>query len=128
MKKLMQTKRSAKGFTLIEVIITIVVAAILGTIFVTFMGTAVTRSSDQVNQARNLAAAKAEIEKVSSYYATYLAILTVTAADWATFKTNCSASATCTVITGCSVCISGYETVSATITVGDQTLVTYFMQ
>ena len=126
MKKLLQTKRSARGFTLIEVIVTIVVAAILGTMFITFMGTAVTRSSDQVNQAKNLATAKAAMEKNSSYYATYLA--TLPAADWAAFITNCGTNATCTPINGCPVCISDGGTIEATITVGDQKLVTYYWQ
>lgn len=125
MKNLPLYKRSEKGFTLIEVIITLTIAAILASFLVTFMGTAVTRSSDPLNQAKNLATAEAALERVSSNYATYLATGTP---NWVTFKTNCSSYATCTVISGCTICISGNETIEATITTGDQKLVTYFVQ
>jgi prepilin-type N-terminal cleavage/methylation domain-containing protein len=125
MKNLLQTKRSEKGFTLLEVIITLVIAAILASFLVAFMGTAVTRSSDPVNQAKNLATATVAMERISSNYAAYLATGTP---NWVTFKTNCSSYATCTPISGCSICISGYETIEATITAGDQKLVTYLMQ
>jgi len=119
-------KKYEKGFTLIEVIVTLTIAAILGTFLIVFMGTSMLRSSDSINQAKNLATAKGAMEKISSNYADYLALGTPT---WATFKTNCATNATCaSLAAGCSVCIMGYETISATITVGDQTLVTYFMQ
>lgn len=43
--------KSEKGFTLLEVIITIVIAAIFGSILFAFMGTAITKSSDTIFQA-----------------------------------------------------------------------------
>jgi len=113
----------ARGFTLLEVIITIALAAILGTFMILFIGTSVLRSSDSVNQAINLATAKGAMEKISSSYAGYLAT-----GDWTTFKSNCSTNASCSVLEGCSICFAGKETIAATITVGDQTFVTYFMQ
>ena len=44
---------SNKGFTLIEVIISIVVAGILGTILVVFMGTSIVQSGTPVNMVRD---------------------------------------------------------------------------
>jgi prepilin-type N-terminal cleavage/methylation domain-containing protein len=44
---------SNKGFTLIEVIVTIVVAGILGTILVVFMGTNIVQSGTPVNMVRD---------------------------------------------------------------------------
>ena len=48
------SKHGKKGFTLIEVIVTLVIAAILGTFLVAFMGTAVTRSGEPVVRSKQL--------------------------------------------------------------------------
>lgn len=47
------TTRRARGFSLIEIIITLVVLAIAGTMLATFMGPGVTRSSDPIFALQN---------------------------------------------------------------------------
>jgi type II secretory pathway pseudopilin PulG len=66
-----RTKRRlgfSKGFTLIEVIATIVTAAILGVIFIQFMGTAMSRSVDPVDWVQGEAAAEAALERITADY------------------------------------------------------------
>ena len=126
MNKMIKEKISASGFTLIEVIVAITVAAILASFLVTFMGTGIIKSSDPVYQAKNLAEAEAALENISANYNAYL---TKGTPDWSTFKsTYCSTYATCSTLTGCSVCLTGYETIEASITAGNQKLVAYFIQ
>lgn len=126
MRTLIKKRNLVRGFTLIEVIVTITIAAILASFLVTFMGTGIIKSSDPVYQAKNLAEAEIALEKISANYTAYLSKGTP---DWSTFKsTYCSPYATCSTITGCSVCITGYETIEASITVGGQKLVAYFIQ
>jgi len=48
MKEKAATHHGEGGFTLVEIIITIIVAALLGTILVQFMGTSMIRSSESV--------------------------------------------------------------------------------
>ena len=126
MRTLIKKRNLVRGFTLIEVIVTITIAAILASFLVTFMGTGIIKSSDPVYQAKNLAEAEIALEKISANYTAYL---TKGTPNWSTFKsTYCSPYATCSTITGCSVCITGYETIEASITVGNQKLVAYFIQ
>ena len=91
------------------------------------MGTGIIKSSDPVYQAKNLAEAEAAMENISANYNAYL---TKGTPNWSDFKgTNyCRKYATCSTITECSVCLTGYETIEASITVGNQRLVAYFIQ
>lgn len=59
---------SSAGFTLVEVIATIVVTAILGVIFVNFMGVAVSRSANPVDNVQGEAAAEAALERIIGDY------------------------------------------------------------
>ncbi len=59
---------SHKGFTLIEIIATIMMAGILGAIFIQFMGTALMRSGDAVNIVRDEASIEGLMEKIISDY------------------------------------------------------------
>lgn len=59
---------SHKGFTLVEIIATIVVAGILSAIFIQFMGTALMRSGDAVNKVRDEASIQALMEEIISDY------------------------------------------------------------
>ena len=61
-------KRHSKGFTLVEVIVTIVAAGILGAIFVNFMGTAMNSSWNSVEIARDESGAELLMEQITSEY------------------------------------------------------------
>ena len=59
---------SHKGFTLIEIIATIMMAGILSAIFIQFMGTALMRSGDSVNVVRDEASIEGLMEEIISDY------------------------------------------------------------
>lgn len=59
---------STRGFTLVEVIVTIIAAGILGAIFINFMGTALTSSWNAVEITRDEAGAEALMEQIISEY------------------------------------------------------------
>ena len=126
-KKLMQNRRTEKGFTLVEVIVTITVFAILASVFVTFMGKAITQSSDPVTQARNLGAASGSMETITAAYALYLSHKpTPTTDDWTAFKTACGTN--CSTVASGGLYSANFETVQKTITTGNQKIVSYFMK
>lgn len=130
MKKCRRNRKTEKGFTLLEVIITITIGAILASFLVAFMGTAITKSSDPLKQIRDLGASGGGIETASADYASYL---TSGLPNWTTFKTNrggCAAACTsaCCTITAGGIYSSGFETIQVTVTNGDQRLVSYFTQ
>jgi prepilin-type N-terminal cleavage/methylation domain-containing protein len=60
--------RFSDGFTLIEVIVTILMAAIMGAFFIQFMGTAMSRSSRSIENVRGEAAAEAIMEQIVADY------------------------------------------------------------
>lgn len=60
--------KGSKGFTLVEVIVTIIAAGILGAIFVNFMGTALSSSWNAVETTRDEANAEALLEKIVAEY------------------------------------------------------------
>ena len=55
---------SNKGFTLIEVIVTIIAAGIMGAIFINFMGTAMSRSTRSIELVRGEARVEAVAESI----------------------------------------------------------------
>jgi prepilin-type N-terminal cleavage/methylation domain-containing protein len=57
-----------KGFTLVEVIVTIIATAILGVIFINFMGTAMSKSTRAVELVRDEARAEALLECIVADY------------------------------------------------------------
>lgn len=57
-----------EGFTLIEIIATIMMAGILSAIFIQFMGTALMRSGDSVNIVRDEASIEGLMEEIISDY------------------------------------------------------------
>ena len=61
-------KSDQEGFTLIEVIVTIIAAAIVGVIFINFMGTAMSKSVRSVEMVRDEATAEAALERIISDY------------------------------------------------------------
>ena len=62
-----------KGFTLLEVIITLVVAAILGTILIQFMGTSLKRSTEPVVMVQEGFSLSEVLEKMTAHYKYLLA-------------------------------------------------------
>jgi prepilin-type N-terminal cleavage/methylation domain-containing protein len=58
----------SKGFTLVEIIATIIAAGILGVVFVNFMGTALTSSYNAVEIARDEAGAEGTMEAIIADY------------------------------------------------------------
>ena len=118
----MPVKRRQKGFTLLEIIVVIVVGAILASLLVTFMGTAVTRSAVPVNQTRDLGLSVGGIEILTASYAAYMKG-TIT---WSHFKTECGSYST--VAGGQDLFNSDFETIRVSSTNGDQTLTSYFTE
>lgn len=60
--------KASCGFTLIEVIATVIVAGLMGAIFIQFMGTAMSRSTRSVEIVRGEAAAEAVVERIVADY------------------------------------------------------------
>ena len=61
-------KSDQRGFTLIEVIVTIIAAAIVGVIFINFMGTAMSKSVRSVEMVQGEASAEALLERIIADY------------------------------------------------------------
>jgi prepilin-type N-terminal cleavage/methylation domain-containing protein len=68
MKALNLLKSGSKGFTLVEIIVTLVAAGILGAIFIQFMGTALSASWNAVEIVRDEAGSEGVIERIISDY------------------------------------------------------------
>jgi prepilin-type N-terminal cleavage/methylation domain-containing protein len=87
------SKQREKGFTLLEIIITLVIAAILGTFLVTFMGTAVTKSGEPVARAKQLYELQQVMENIKATYMT-MADATDALTRLQTFATGASGGTT----------------------------------
>jgi prepilin-type N-terminal cleavage/methylation domain-containing protein len=68
MISLQKIKSRSKGFTLVEIIVTIVAVGILGAIFINFMGTALTSSWNAVEITRDEANAEGLLEQIVGEY------------------------------------------------------------
>ncbi len=68
MKYIKTIKTHSKGFTLVEIIVTIIAAGILGAIFINFMGTALTSSWNAVEITRDEAGSEALMEQIVGDY------------------------------------------------------------
>ena len=77
--------KDQRGFTLLEVIVTIIVAAVMGVILVQFMGTAMLRSGEPVVRVQDVSTLRHVLDNMTSDYK-YLA---ATQANFlSTFKTR----------------------------------------
>jgi prepilin-type N-terminal cleavage/methylation domain-containing protein len=83
------------GFTLIEVIVTILMAAIMGAFFIQFMGTAMSKSSRSIENVRDEAAAESIMEQIVADYVAEinkndptLALGTIRSRSYGTARTN----------------------------------------
>ena len=72
MKYLRSMKIGSKGFTLVEIIVTIVAAGILGVIFVHLMGTALTASWNSVEIVRDESNGEGVMERIIADYVAYI--------------------------------------------------------
>ena len=61
-----------KGFTLLEVIITLVIAAIFGSMLIQFTGTSMSRSSDTVERVRNGSSVVQTMEQITKDYRNWI--------------------------------------------------------
>ncbi|SDB34253.1 prepilin-type N-terminal cleavage/methylation domain-containing protein [Desulfonatronum thiosulfatophilum] len=71
-----------KGFTLIEVIITIVITALMGVVVFTYMGNVLTRSHLPLTEVRNLSETVGVAERIVNSYENYVK----DEIDWNDFK------------------------------------------
>ncbi len=67
----LRQKDAASGFTLIEVIITIVIVAVVGAMLVTYFGTSITQSSLPIFRLNAAAKLNDVLEKISAQYGRY---------------------------------------------------------
>lgn len=127
MKKSIELKRSERGFTLLEVIVIIVIASILGSLLFTFMGTAITKSAIPVKQTRDLGELIGNIETITAAYASYL----TGGKTWdgtGGFKELAGNTPTVVVIDTDVIGTETFDIIRVTATKGDQKLVSYFTQ
>ena len=146
MKKLLRNIKKEQGFTLLEVIVTITVAAVMFSVVIAFMGTAITKSADPVKQARDLGNVSGTAETIYSSYACYLKKMgyiecstecqvcpagcaNCSGCEWSTFKTAvaCLGGTVSVVGDGSGLYNPKFETIQVTTTNGGQKLVSYFM-
>ena len=147
MKKLLRNIKKEQGFTLLEVIVTITVAAVMFSVVIAFMGTAITKSADPVKQARDLGNVSGVAETIYSSYACYLkknyhacenpnvcqvcpaGCANCSGCEWSTFKTAvaCLGGTVSVVGDGNGLYNPNFETIQVTTTNGGQKLVSYFM-
>jgi len=149
MKKLTLSIHQEKGFTLLEVIVTITVAAVLFSVVIAFMGTAITKSADPVNQARDLGNASGKTETIYASYSCYLmatypgttcpsgcqvcpaGCANCTGCSWSAFKTAvaCKGGTVSTVTNYSNGIYNGnFETIKVISTNGSQKIISYFME
>lgn len=129
MKKLIQKTFSEKGFTLIEIIVTITIAAILGSILISFMGNSIINSAAPVTETRNLGNSIGEMERYTAAYRDYLS----GGRDWNQFRTvlGCSGTSclpTCCPVTNGNLYSANFQTLKTTVTSNNQTVVAYFTE
>ena len=60
--------KDQRGFTLLEVIVTIIVAAVMGVILVQFMGTAMLRSGEAVVRVQDVSTLRQVLDNMTSDY------------------------------------------------------------
>jgi len=119
----------SKGFTLIEVIITIVIMAIAAAVSVAYFGKSFTGSAMQAGLVKKQYALIQSMEEITSDYRRRVDA-GMDAAGWTEFQTFCTATARCTCTP--STTIGSYTTAAQHLQVtcvdGDQNLFAIFTQ
>ena len=118
-----RTGARQRGFTLIEIIVIIVIAGLLGALLVNLLGTQLLRSASPVTTARDAASAEAAMENVVAYYTGRVNTnLTTALADvQAQYAGNSSVSIT-------SSTFNSVPALTVTVTVGQSSLTTLLTQ
>ena len=123
----MKARFDQKAFTLIEVIITIIVAAVMGVVIYTYMGTILTRSAEPVMMVKDLAEAVEVVEEITMMYEDYLG----GDYSWAEFKTAVNGvidSGTDQVNDVSGDLATSYEVIQVVITRNDHSVSTLFAE
>lgn len=124
MKKLIQKTFSEKGFTLIEIIVTITIAAILGSILISFMGNSIINSAAPVTETRNLGNSIGEMERYTAAYRDYLS----GGRTWDVFKADVGCSGSSCLVTNGDLHSANFQTLKTTVTSNNQKLIVYFTE
>jgi prepilin-type N-terminal cleavage/methylation domain-containing protein len=117
----------SKGFTLIEVIITIVIMAIAAATFVAYFGTSFTGSAMQAGQVQKQYALIQNMEEITSDYRSRVDT-GMDAAQWTAFQNSCSARCTCTPSTTIGTYTTATQHLQVTCADGDQNVFAIFTQ
>jgi prepilin-type N-terminal cleavage/methylation domain-containing protein len=119
--------RFSKGFTLIEVIITIVIMAIAAAALLAIFGKAFTGSAVPAGLVQNQYNLIQQMETITGNYRKELDAGTLTA-NWATFKSSCTGNCICTPSSTIGTYTTQMEHLQVTCSNGDQTLFAIFTQ
>lgn len=114
----------ARGFTLVEVIVIIVVAGFLGAVVVNLMGTQLLRSGTPLMSAKSAAQAEATMETITAYYSQCVNTSTSGALD--TVAARYPSNATLTMTRNAS--FNGVDALTVTVTEGGVSLTTILTQ
>jgi len=117
----------SKGFTLIEVIITIVVMAIAAVALLKIFGTAFTGSAVPAIEVQSQYILIQQMEAITSQYRNELDAGTLTA-NWNTFKASCTGKCTCNPTSTIGTYTTQMEHLQVTCTDGKQTVFAIFTQ
>ena len=117
-----------QGFTLIEVVVTIIIAALAGIVIFAYLGNVLTRSHESIGQVRDLAEAVKDMEEIAARYSDYLdPSVDVPGFNCAWLLGNLPVESTdCTDVTG--ILGTDFATFRITITKNDQTVVALFTE
>lgn len=135
----MKTKQNRQGgFTLIEVIITIVIAALMGTIIFIYLSGALARSHEPVTMVEDLCSAMTVMEEVTAKYQEYLFDTIEWGAhdenknthftDWLAAKAGADAGLTATNRKGTTPFGNDFDVMEVTVTRGKQTVSAFFTE
>lgn len=115
--------KRATGFSLIEVIVILIIAGILGALMVSMMSSQLTKSSQPLVTAQNAASAETCMENVVAYFTTRVNTnLTTALAD---VRTQYQGNSTVSCVDGT---YSGVPVLIVTVTVNDSSLTTVLAQ
>ena len=119
----MSSGGGSRGFTLVEVIVSLVIFAVLGSMIFTFLSSSLERAHEPVFMVRDLAEAQSEMEElVAEYNNRYVAGLD----DWATFVAGLPVG--CSDVSGQGGLSPDFEVYQCQFSAGDQTISALFSE